>query len=504
MTAKTPAKAPAGVSRSIPRTQQAGRGPRSRGRGAAPLRPPARGCPRRSGPGSCRGPPAARRRCRRRSGRRPSLPAPPARGARGRISKRWRSGLPPIVGARIRGGLDRGQDRAGPRPARRRASAWSGRGWSRTVRPAVQRQLRGQQLLVVEAAVAGDHDRLGLARRFALERLEARLGDHLLERLGADHESRRPAACLVGGDRDRRHPGGDDSAPRRPRPRPRAGARRRRPAGAPGLLVTKTTGLPESISAVRVSAAPGTGSRPTQTTPSRSTRNPSNSSARRHPGQAIHPWSNDRDRCCQCREYLQSERTSWSSPRRPDQTLRRRRGRRRRPGRGQHRLRAGPVHGDHGPLGLGQVDSDAHPRRARQADLGHASSSTASRDHRARRQGADPAPPRQARLRLPVLQPAAGPHRRGEPGAAALDRRPQARPAVARPAGRDCRPRGPPHAPALGALRRPAAARRRRPGPGLETGGRLRRRADRQPRLEGQPGGPEAAAPGGRRASTRR
>ena len=49
------------------------------------------------------------------------------------------------------------------------------------------------------------------------------------------------------------------------------------------------------------------------------------------------------------------------------------------------------------------------------------------RDHRARRRRADQAAPRQARLRLPVLQPAAGADRRGEPRAAALDRRPQAR-----------------------------------------------------------------------------
>ena len=40
----------------------------------------------------------------------------------------------------------------------------------------------------------------------------------------------------------------------------------------------------------------------------------------------------------------------------------------------------------------------------------------------------------------------------------------------------------------VGALRRPAAARRRRPRPGLQTGRRLRRRADRQPRLEGERG----------------
>ena len=75
-------------------------------------------------------------------------------------------------------------------------------------------------------------------------------------------------------------------------------------------------------------------------------------------------------------------------------------------------------------------------------------------DHRPRRRRADQAAPRQARLRLPVLQPAAGPHRRGEPGAAALDRRPQARPRVARPAdpapsaSRTAAPTGPRSSPA--------------------------------------------------------
>ena len=49
------------------------------------------------------------------------------------------------------------------------------------------------------------------------------------------------------------------------------------------------------------------------------------------------------------------------------------------------------------------------------------------------------------------------------------------------------------------ALRRPAAARRRRARAGVEAGGRLRRRADRQPRLEVLGRGPRPAAPLGRR-----
>ena len=57
---------------------------------------------------------------------------------------------------------------------------------------------------------------------------------------------------------------------------------------------------------------------------------------------------------------------------------------------------------------------------------------------------------------------AAGPDRRGEHPAAAHARRPQARPGVARPADRPVGLARPPHAPPRRALRRPAAARRRR------------------------------------------
>ena len=45
------------------------------------------------------------------------------------------------------------------------------------------------------------------------------------------------------------------------------------------------------------------------------------------------------------------------------------------------------------------------------------------------------------------------------------------------------RPRRPPHAPPVGAVRRPAAARRRRPGARRRADRAVRRRADRQPRL---------------------
>ena len=62
--------------------------------------------------------------------------------------------------------------------------------------------------------------------------------------------------------------------------------------------------------------------------------------------------------------------------------------------------------GRHGPVRLRQVDADAHPRRARQADLRQRHDRRHG-DHDARRQRSDEAPPRAHRLRLPVLQPAA-------------------------------------------------------------------------------------------------
>ena len=69
------------------------------------------------------------------------------------------------------------------------------------------------------------------------------------------------------------------------------------------------------------------------------------------------------------------------------------------------RHRPGPPDGRDGPVGLRQVDADAHPGRPRQADRrlrdrrrpGH---------RRSRRHGADAAAPRPHRLHLPVLQPA--------------------------------------------------------------------------------------------------
>ena len=80
----------------------------------------------------------------------------------------------------------------------------------------------------------------------------------------------------------------------------------------------------------------------------------------------------------------------------------------------------------HGPVGLGQVDADAHPRRARQAD--RAAPSTIAGEE-ITTMGDDELTQlrRDAhRLRLPVLQPAADADRGGERRAAALDRRREA------------------------------------------------------------------------------
>ena len=63
------------------------------------------------------------------------------------------------------------------------------------------------------------------------------------------------------------------------------------------------------------------------------------------------------------------------------------------------------------------------------------------------------------------------------------DRRPRARPRVARHGDRHPRPARPARPPPERAVRRPAAARGRRPGPGRPARHHLRRRADRQPRL---------------------
>ena len=162
--------------------------------------------------------------------------------------------------------------------------------------------------------------------------------------------------------------------------------------------------------------------------------------------------------------------------------LRRGRGGRHGARRRQRRLPRRSLHGHHGPVGLRQVDADAPARRPRPADLGQGDPRRRRPDRPQRRRADHPAP-RPRRLHLPGLQPAAGPQRGGEHPPAAVDRRPGPRPRLGRPADRPRRPPRPPHPPAVGALRRPAAARGRRPRARLAPRGRLRRRADRQPRL---------------------
>ena len=90
------------------------------------------------------------------------------------------------------------------------------------------------------------------------------------------------------------------------------------------------------------------------------------------------------------------------------------------------RVPARAVRGRHGPVGLGQVDAHAPPRRARPAHRGHGQDRR-HRDHGLRRQEADAPAPRQHRLRLPVLQPAADADGGAERRAAAHARRAQGR-----------------------------------------------------------------------------
>ncbi|CAA9274172.1 MAG: ABC transporter, ATP-binding protein, partial [uncultured Corynebacteriales bacterium] len=192
-------------------------------------------------------------------------------------------------------------------------------------------------------------------------------------------------------------------------------------------------------------------------------------------------------------------RRTRGAGRRPAQGVRLRQHRGGRARRGERHLPDRPVHGDHGPVRLRQVDLHALPGRPGPAHL--------RRGDRGRRaavgdvgQAADHAAPRQGRLHLPAVQPAADADRRGEHHAAAGDRRPQAGQGLVRPGRHRGQPQGPAPAPADRAVRRPAAAGRLRPRADHPAGRHLRRRAHRQPRLPQQRRGAGVPAQVGVRA----
>ena len=81
-----------------------------------------------------------------------------------------------------------------------------------------------------------------------------------------------------------------------------------------------------------------------------------------------------------------------------------------------------PVRRRDGPVGLRQVDADAHPRRPRYAYVGQGVGGRRG-DHRHGRRRADAPASSQHRLHLPVLQPAPDADRAAERRAAAVDRR---------------------------------------------------------------------------------
>ena len=154
----------------------------------------------------------------------------------------------------------------------------------------------------------------------------------------------------------------------------------------------------------------------------------------------------------------------------------------------ERRLRAGHVHGDHGPVRLRQVDADAHPRRARPRRRAAGSRSTARASTTLERPRAHAAAPArqvgfifQSYNLLPVLtaeQNILLPVRIGGDDVdeewleTLID-------TVGLEDRRDHRPER--------AVGRPGAAGRRRARADHPPRGRVRRRADRQPRLERRP-----------------
>ena len=118
------------------------------------------------------------------------------------------------------------------------------------------------------------------------------------------------------------------------------------------------------------------------------------------------------------------------------QGLRRRRRRRRGAPRRDDRVRARRVHGDHGPVGLGQVHAAALPGRPRHADRRARCSSATSTSPRSSEKQLTAAAARQGRVRLPGVQPDPHADRGGEHHAAAGHRRARRRSRVVRQGGR--------------------------------------------------------------------
>ena len=142
------------------------------------------------------------------------------------------------------------------------------------------------------------------------------------------------------------------------------------------------------------------------------------------------------------------------------------------------------VHRDHGPLGLRQVDAAALHRRPRHAHE-RAGVPRRHRDQRARA--------RSSSRRCAATRSASSSRR-----TTSSRRSPRSRTSRCRWRSRAAKPdqewldhvdrhrrlARPAEAPAVGALRRPAAARRRCPRPREPARDHLRRRTDRQPRLQ--------------------
>ena len=138
------------------------------------------------------------------------------------------------------------------------------------------------------------------------------------------------------------------------------------------------------------------------------------------------------------------------------------------PSTGSPWIRAGAVHRGHGAVRIGQVDADALHGRAGHPDVGPGLRRRRG-DRLARRRRPHPAATRPDRLRLPVVQPGAHAHRRGEHHPARRPGRPNVDQAwfdyLVGPAGH----RRPPRPPAR--TRCPAASSSGSPAPGPSSAG---------------------------------